>query len=414
MKNSELYKKTEAYVTTLFETQPNPQLIFHTIKHTRYVVSKCAEIAAHYQLSDQDMLILYVSAWFHDTGYLFTTPALHEEESVVQLKKFIEPLDLPEGIPNQMEACIMATKNPRHPVGLLQEIINDADTYNLGTKDFKTTNKEVYEECRLSKPNIDRKRFDCGTLDMLKNHQYFTSYCQNLLTEVKMKNMKKLEKKNKQRKEQLLAEKVSEVSPTDSLYQISEKSGTTKGMQTMLRVTSSNHMTLSEMADSKANILISVNAIIISVILSVLLRKLQSDPYLTIPTLIFLTFAVVTIVISIIATRPKVNLGVFNEEDVQNKKINLLFFGNFHKMELLEYERAMKVMMQDADYLYGSLIQDIYYLGTVLGKKYKLIRLAYTVFMIGIVLSVIAFAIASVYNGSHTPPAAGNTSASPF
>ena len=86
------------------------------------------------------------------------------------------------------------------------------------------------------------------------------------------------------------------------------------------------------MADAKANILISVNAIIISVILSVLLRKLQTDPYLTIPTLIFLTAAVITIVIAILATRPKLNEGTFMEEDVRNKKTNLLFFGNFHKM----------------------------------------------------------------------------------
>ena len=414
MNYSEIYKKTEAYVTVMFETEIKPNLIFHTLKHTRYVVVKCAEIAAHYQLTEQDMMVLYVSAWFHDTGYLFTTPAMHEEESVVQLKKFIEPLNLPHDVTYKMEACILSTKNPRRPNGLLEQIINDADTFNLGTNEFKATNKEVYEECKMGKPAIDLKRFDCSTLDMLKDHQYFTSYCKDLLNDAKKKNLKKLDKKNKQRKEELPAEKISEIYPSDSLYEVSEKSGTTKGMQTMLRITSSNHMTLSEMADSKANILISVNAIIISVILSVLLRKLQSDPYLTIPTLIFLTFAVVTIVISIIATRPKVNLGVFNEEDVINKKTNLLFFGNFHKMELLEYERAMKIMMKDADYLYGSLIQDIYYLGTVLGKKYRLIRLAYTVFMVGIVLSVIAFAVASVHNGSQAPPIAGETGASPF
>jgi hypothetical protein len=56
----------------------------------------------------------------------------------------------------------------------------------------------------------------------------------------------------------------------------------------MLRLTSENHMRLSEMADNKANILISVNAIIISVILTVLIRKIEVDRHLTIPTMIFL------------------------------------------------------------------------------------------------------------------------------
>jgi hypothetical protein len=152
------------------------------------------------------------------------------------------------------------------------------------------------------------------------------------------------------------------------------------------------------MADGKANILISVNAIIISVILTVLLRRLQVEPHLTIPTIIFLAFSVSTIVIAILATRPKVTGGTFSEQDITDKKTNLLFFGNFHKTPLDKYENAMRSMMMDSNYLYGSLIKDIYYLGVVLGRKYKLIRLAYNVFMVGIVVSVIAFAVAVFFN----------------
>ena len=236
---------------------------------------------------------------------------------------------------------------------------------------------------------------------MLNQHRFYTSYCKDLLNDTKIKNVKKLTKKAEAKaEEEAKFEKKAEskgVKTSDSPLNISEKAGTTKGMQTMLRLTSSNHIQLSEMADAKANILISVNAIIISVILSVLLRKLQTDPYLTIPTLIFLTAAVITIVIAILATRPKLNEGTFMEEDVRNKKTNLLFFGNFHKMSQQEYESAMRVMMTDADYLYSSMVQDIYHLGTVLGRKYKLIRLAYTIFMVGIVVSVLAFAAAACF-----------------
>ena len=170
------------------------------------------------------------------------------------------------------------------------------------------------------------------------------------------------------------------------------------------------------MADSKANILISVNAIIISVILSVLLRKLQTDPYLTIPTAIFLVSAVITIIISILATRPKVTSGTFEDDDVINKKTNLLFFGNFYKVPADKYERAMRTMMKDSDYLYSSIVQDIYQLGIVLGRKYRLIRLAYTIFMIGIIASVLAFGVATYFNSSAPPPETTiiNSSGSPF
>jgi hypothetical protein len=143
-----------------------------------------------------------------------------------------------------------------------------------------------------------------------------------------------------------------------------------------------------------------VNAIIISVILSVLLRKLSTETYLIIPTILFLTSAVVTIVIAILATRPKVTSGKFTMEGVKEKKINLLFFGNFYKSTYEQYNSAMREMMLDTDYLYGSLIKDIYYLGKVLGQKYKLIRIAYNVFMIGIIVSVIAFGFATLFGGS--------------
>lgn len=416
MENAIIYKKVEKYVSDLFRRDQNPLLVFHNLQHTEYVVRKAREIAGHYQLSEKDMEVVFIAAWFHDTGYLQAPAAVHEEKSVELMKIFAQDNNIPADIITEVEGCIMATARNKEPAGLLQQIICDADTYNLGTKDFKKTNKQVYSEWKNFNPSLLKSTFDEGAIDLLQTHQYYTSYCKEQLQETKIKNMKKLTDKTENKHEQKSDDKAHKNHKKEEVDNttISEKAGTTKGMQTMLRLTSSNHIQLSEMADSKANILISVNAIIISVILSVLLRKLQTDPYLTIPTLIFLSASVITIVIAILATRPKLNEGTFSSEDVNNKKTNLLFFGNFHKMQLKEYEDAMRVMMTDADYLYSSMVQDIYHLGTVLGRKYRLIRLAYTIFMIGIVVSVIAFALASIL---YVPPPAAahaNTTGSPF
>ncbi|MEQ8715051.1 MAG: DUF5706 domain-containing protein, partial [Cyclobacteriaceae bacterium] len=70
---------------------------------------------------------------------------------------------------------------------------------------------------------------------------------------------------------------------------------------------------------------------------------------------------------------------------------------NFHNMKLDDYEWGMKEMMKDADYLYGSLTKDIYFLGKVLGKKYRMLRAAYTIFMFGFVIAVLSFAIAEAF-----------------
>lgn len=392
MMDSNIYRKVETHVIGLYENNPNPNLVYHNLKHTKAVVARTKEIAGHYNLSEREMLIVYAAAWFHDTGYLFTEPKLHEEKSAELMREFMESFVTDDETLHETETCILATKSASEPITILQQIIKDADTYHLGTKDFKENNKLVMAELKLTNPGFNKNEATQKALELLSSHQFYTSYAKKILNDYKMKNINKLKKK--------IAGAQAEKELSDAPPEITEKSGfMTKGVQTMLRLTSDNHVELSGMADGKANILISVNAIIISVILTVLLRRLQVDTYLTIPTIIFLAFSVGTIVIAILATRPKITQGTFSDQDIIDKKTNLLFFGNFHKTPLDKYENAMRSMMTNSDYLYGSLIKDIYYLGVVLGRKYKLIRLAYNVFMIGIVVSVLAFAIAVFFNG---------------
>lgn len=409
MDHHKLYKKIEEYVTGLFEQMHAPALAFHTLEHTQNVVKRTQEIAGHYKVSEDEMLILFAAAWFHDTGHLFTDPEKHEVMSCDVMRKFIKDHIEDEKIIEEIERCIMATKFPRNPKNLLQQIICDADTYHLGTKDFKTTNKLAFEEQKLRNGDSNEMKFDDNTIKMLQNHQFYTNYAKDLLNKRKKKNIKKLRKNLASLEE----EQKPEVGTLAGLEK--DKSGLmSKGIQTMLRVTSENHLKLSDMADHKANILISVNAIIISVILSVLLRKLQEEQYLLIPTIIFLVVAVTTIVISILATRPKISEGIFTPEDIAEKKTNLLFFGNFHKATYEQYNSAMRDMMLDTDYLYGSLIKDIYFLGVVLGRKYKFIRWAYNIFMIGIVVSVLAFAIAAYLNHGESVGTVINGTGSPL
>ena len=409
MDNNKLFKKIEEYVTGLFEQMHAPALVFHNLQHTQGVVKRTQEIAGHYKVSENEMLILIAAAWFHDTGHLFTTPEKHEEMSCEIMRKFMKDHLEEEKTIQSIEACIMATKLPRNPKNLLEEIICDADTYHLGTKDFKETNKRAMEECRLRRGEIDLVKFNEATIRMLQTHRFYTSYSKELLEKRKQKNLAKLQKKTVVTEQN----RQPEVGTLAGLEK--DKSGLmSKGIQTMLRLTSENHLKLSDMADHKANILISVNSIIISVILSVLLRKLQEETYLVIPTVIFLLVAVTTIVISILATRPKMSGGEFTPEDIKQKKTNLLFFGNFYKATYEQYNAAMREMMLDTDYLYGSLIKDIYYLGAVLGRKYKLIRLAYNIFMVGIIVSVLAFTIAAILNDSAPAGTLINGSGSPL
>lgn len=167
-----------------------------------------------------------------------------------------------------------------------------------------------------------------------------------------------------------------------------------RGIETMFRVVAHNHMELSGMADNKANIMISINALIISIVLSTLVSKLDDHGYLVVPTIVLLTVCLATIILATIATRPKITTGTFTPDDIRERRANLLFFGNFFNMKLKDYQEGVMSMMGDREYLYSSLISDTYYLGLVLARKYRYLRIAYTIFMYGLIVAVLTFGVA--------------------
>jgi hypothetical protein len=171
----------------------------------------------------------------------------------------------------------------------------------------------------------------------------------------------------------------------------------------MFRNTVRTHVEFSAMADSKANIMISINTLIIGIIVTTLLRKLVEYPYLTIPTFIMLAVCLTCIIFAVFVTRPSITSGTFTKLDIEQKKTNLLFFGNFFNMPLGDFQWGMDQLMHDKDYLYGSMVKDFYFLGQVLGRKYKYLRICYNIFMYGLIIAVAAYTIAFILNPeSHT------------
>lgn len=169
-----------------------------------------------------------------------------------------------------------------------------------------------------------------------------------------------------------------------------------RGIETMFRISAANSVRVSEMADNKAHIMISVNSIVISVVLAFLIKNINEYMHLLIPTIMLVVVNIGTITFAVLATRPKLAKGVFTQKQVDEKSVNLLYFGSFYNMNYSDYRDAVNKMMNDAEFLYGSLTKDIYWQGKVLGRKYRLLRISYNIFMYGMIASVLAFVIASL------------------
>jgi hypothetical protein len=217
-----------------------------------------------------------------------------------------------------------------------------------------------------------------------------------VLEEKKRKNVKALKKLLKKDEAAGHDDTVKELEgELDKLRQkLDRKSIPERGIETMFRIASENHITLSSMADTKANIMISINSIILSVVVSVLFRKIEEFPHLLVPTLLLVSSCLLTIIFAVLSTRPHVSTGKFTRQDIEQKKTNLLFFGNFHGMALEDYEWGVKQLMGDRDYLYTSLTKDIYFNGKVLARKYRLLRWSFNIFMFGFVAAIVGFIVA--------------------
>jgi predicted metal-dependent HD superfamily phosphohydrolase len=390
------------YVTEIYVHKVKPEFVFHNLDHTEDVAEACSRMADHYQLKEDERFILILAAWFHDTGYSLGNAAGHEEESVRIATEFLTGYKVDETTIQKVSSCIRATKMPQSPVSQVEKILCDADLFHLATEDFKARNQLLKQEQEtVLGHKVAKKDWKKNNIQFLENHKYFTDYGQHVLEPKKQENLAALQKRKGKKDEEVEEDELfpyvyetSAFSDKQSLKQ--QQKNAERGIQTMFRTTSSNHFQLSSLADGKGNIMISVNSIILSVALTVLLARLAFYPQYIIPTAILVLVCLASIIFAILATRPSVNKGRFTEDDIRNKKTNLLFFGNFHRMELDEYQWAMNEMLKDSEYLYNGMIKDIYFLGVVLAKKYKYLRISYTIFMWGIVIASIAFAIAAV------------------
>lgn len=423
---SELAEKAGKYVEELFASKLGSDIVFHNIDHIRRVRKHCLAIADGEGVSPAERDVLEIAAWFHDAGFV-EDATTHELQGKNMAESWLRENGASEAMVHQVGRLILSTSMTHQAQDHLEEIIRDADVSHLGSDYYQEMQqllrKEIASTREVKMSDLEWARINQS---FFEKHKYHTQTARQLFDEQKAVNLNEIkamaDELENQQGEQSPAKMdsdagtgnepalVSETSPQEA--EIKKGSGgkkgkkkkparPEKGIETMFRVALRNHVQLSRLADNKANIMLSINAIVISVVLTSLLPKLDTNPFLVWPTLVLLSVCILSIIFATLSTIPSVTKGDPSREEIEKKNVNLIFFGNFHSMSLKDFDWGMRYMMEDSEYLYGSLIKDLYFLGKVLHKKYKYLRITYVVFMIGIIISVIAFVISlSLMNGA--------------
>ncbi|PRY09846.1 putative metal-dependent HD superfamily phosphohydrolase [Pontibacter ummariensis] len=397
MENPNIIKQASEFVFTLFKEKLSKKLVYHNYRHTLETVTVAEELGQMSGLEADELQDLVLAGWFHDTGYVEAYEG-HEEESIRFATDWLQEQGYPAERIQRIADCIMATKHKIEPVGLLQEILVDADLSNIGKPTFSGTAELLRVEWEIF---LDKFFSDSEwaqfQMDFLLSTTFRTSQAQHKFAaqlglniqeqrESLNKALKKKKKSDKKKRETLAQPK--------------------RGIETMFRNTYRTHLDLSAIADNKANMMISLNAIIMSVVITYLSAKssvigveFTQHRTLIVPIGMLLLTTLGSVVFAIISAQPEITSFSFkkknkNRTKITSRNVNLLFFGNFTKLPLEDFQAGMQEIMRDKKSLYNNMITDIYYLGEVLSRKYKILRISYTIFMVGLVLTVVGFGIA--------------------
>ncbi len=395
---SALVQAAQAYVAPLLETQLPARLTYHTLRHTATVAKEARALAAAAALSPADTEALLVAAWFHDTGYLDVYDG-HEYRSMERADAWLATQNVPAARRQLVQDLIRATHRDEPAETELQKLLVDADLSNLARDDFRASAELLRAEWEVALgKTYSSEAWAEVQLDFMQAHKYLSAagkerYGKDFKANRKaqLDELRKVEKKAKKRAE---AQTGTFAEPK-------------RGIETMFRTMYSNHMKLSDMADKKASMMISLNAVLLSVIITYLGAKSSAlgpsftrNPMLAVPMSVLLLTSLGSVVTAILSAQPDVTSFKWLKKSPQiatNRRVNLLFFGNFTKLSLDNFQAGMRELMRGKDALYTNMVTDVYYLGEVLARKYGLLRKSYSIFMVGLILTVLSFAIVLVY-----------------
>jgi hypothetical protein len=179
-----------------------------------------------------------------------------------------------------------------------------------------------------------------------------------------------------------------------------EKKRVSPGTQTLFRVTYRTQINLIRIADTKANMILGINAMIISVLIGIISasslwsnHELAENVQLVIPVVTVMLTAVFSSVFAIRAVQPRLILSKKAKMTTNPEKRSLLFFENIYGLSLSEYLETMKQIIETKTDVYENMIIDIFHQATVLHLKYAKLRTSYIIFLVGFVSSILLFLV---------------------
>jgi predicted metal-dependent HD superfamily phosphohydrolase len=364
-----IVSEAEDFVKAIFAENLTGDHRYHNLPHTLAVRKACLAIGKRLEISKENKEVLELACLFHDTGFVETYEG-HEAASHRIASEFLEQRNYPEARKEKVLDCIDVTFPPNQPTTLLEKIIRDADLASLGSASYPEQLAALRHEWEVflgqTFPESDWFRLN---RDFMERTRYYTTPAEEMWGANKLSNEKYLKRmaKHVKKKSQKKEEKPPSIQGNRSA-------------QMMFKTSLRNHLDLSSLADNKANIMLSVNALILTIAAPLALSYIQDNILLIIPLIMLLITCLASMIFATLATRPIKMTGYTGPEQIDAGRSNLFFFGNFYAMSFEEYSEGMQKVISDENKLESAIRRDLYYLG-------------YNIFMAGMITTIITMII---------------------
>jgi len=375
------------HVLNLWNDQHDARLVYHNFAQAAAVAGLAADLAQAEQLSEENRELVQLAAWFHNIGYLYE-PRQATETSAIRAEFFLADQQCPPEKIQQLRQTIVEALGGKKPEAETARVLCDA----IRAYDWVESYEARSPLLQLEQELLTGQRPDAAAWQEFARKQlqepFFTATAKKTYEPALATFLLELHRERPVFAGAPAKKKKTEQAAPERFDRLARRP-LRSGIQTYFRANYANHIRLSAIADNKAHIMISVNSILLSVAISLLTYQTftNRNPLFILPIILFLVTSLSSLIYAVLSSKPRVTSFLPHPGQPHSP----VFFGNFIHLNLDQYEAAVDEMLRDGRLLFGNMARDLYFLGHVLDKKYKLLSYSYTIFMMGFVATVGAF-----------------------
>ena len=358
-------------------------LLYHDFRRAREVVDACKDIAKGCKLDDADREVVLLSAWFHDAGYAAGTDG-DRTRSTELCRKFLGGDQGRNGLCDRVIACMDgAERTDEEQRTVRDDVLYDALLAPLASKSYV----EAAELLRLETERREGRLYSDvdwtqHCISVFEEHPFRTRYAQLQYSSGRAANLVRLHKLLRRQVEEVAEERAEKA-------KLSKGAGRT--VEDIFYYLTKIQVGLVGLADRRTSTMVHVNAIMISLVIGLLVRRLDTERYFLIPTLFLLTVNLIAIFVSIYSMRSS-RSSVLRDE-VRTHEANLLLFTNDVSLSMPEYLEQMTRIALDGPGLQKAMMEHLYFVRKMLLNRQRALRITYDVFIYGLALSLLVFAV---------------------